>query len=159
MDCYLVDVHLIKVPTYLDRFAHTTLSWREKETQQLDLHLRWKRPEKSRVVTSQFDYPHVIIHISQFSRAVKKKKKERTFRVEFNFVGFVLPWPRKSLQPRNSWGWSAVWSCDIVRYRASVRHRRDSRGCASRTRVADRRSMSHDFTWLHGGSISWISRL
>ena len=30
---------------------------------------------------------------------------------------FVLPWPKRSLQPRYSWDWSAVRSCDIVRHR------------------------------------------
>ena len=40
---------------------------------------------------------------------------------------YYYPGKKKSLQPRNSWGWSTVWSCDIVRYRASVRHQRDSR--------------------------------
>ena len=35
--------------------------------------------------------------------------------------------PKKSLQPRNSWGWSTIRSCDIVWYRASVRHRRNPR--------------------------------
>ena len=39
----------------------------------------------------------------------------------------LLPWPKKSLQLRNSWAWSTVQSCDIVRYPASVRQRRDSR--------------------------------
>ena len=42
-----------------------------------------------------------------------------------------------------------VRSCEIVRYRASVRHWRDPRLCASRARVADRsrcRMISHDRT-------------
>ena len=67
---------------------------------------------------------------------------------------FLLPWPKKSLQPRNSWGWSTVRSCDIVRYRASVSAR-----TASRARVADQSRCRCDITWSHWGSISWISRL
>ena len=71
----------------------------------------------------------------------------------------ILPWPKKSLQPRNSWGWSAVWSCDIVRYRASVWHRRGSRYLRVASSRCRSKSMLHDITWSHCRSISWISRL
>ena len=78
----------------------------------------------------------------------------------------VPPWPKKSLQPRNSWGWGAVRSCDIVRYRALVRHRRDQRQrqlrvtlSSSCTATCRSKSMSHDITWSHCRSISRISWL
>ena len=73
--------------------------------------------------------------------------------------GVLLPWPKKSLQPRNSWGWSAVWSCDIVRHRASVRHRRDPRYLRVASSRCRSKSMSHDITWSHCGSTLWISQL
>ena len=66
------------------------------------------------------------------------------------------PGQRKLLQPRKSWGWSTARSCDIVRYRAEVRHRRNPwylHVASSRCRL---KSMSHDITWSHCGSISWI---
>ena len=66
----------------------------------------------------------------------------------------LLPWPKKSIQPRNSWGWSTVWSCDIVRYRASVQHRRDSRHLRVASSRCRSKSMSRDITWSHCGSIS-----
>ena len=46
-------------------------------------------------------------------------------------------------------GWSTVQSCDIVRYRAATRHRRDAGHCSSRAHVADCsrcRMISHDRT-------------
>ena len=45
----------------------------------------------------------------------------------------IPPWSKsKSLQPRNSWGWSAVWVCDIVRHWALVWYLRDRVVCARR---------------------------
>ena len=61
----------------------------------------------------------------------------------------LLPWPKKSLEPRNSWGWSTVqsWmSCNIeLRFDIVVTHTI----CASRARDADGsrcRMISHDHT-------------
>ena len=71
----------------------------------------------------------------------------------------LLPWPKKSLQPRYSWDWSAVRSCDISRHRLrSATRARD----AQLPRVASlskRSSISHDITWSDRRSTSWISRL
>ena len=71
----------------------------------------------------------------------------------------VLPWPKKSLQPRYSWDWSAVRSWDIMRHRLqSATWARD----AQIPRVAsmsNRSSISHDITWSNCRSTSWISRL
>ena len=71
----------------------------------------------------------------------------------------LLPWPKKPLQPRNSWSWSSVWSCDIVPYRASVWHWCDLRYlCVASSRCSST-SMLHDITWSHCGSwISWLWR-
>ena len=60
------------------------------------------------------------------------------------------PGQKKSLKPRNSWGWSSVQSCDIMRYRASLRHQHDSQclrvasSCCMRShyRIADQ---SHEY--------------
>ena len=72
---------------------------------------------------------------------------------------FYYPGQKKSFQPRPSWGWSAVRSCHIVR----LERRFDidvTRGiCAPRGTRCKSKSMLHDFSWLHCGSISWISQL
>ena len=69
------------------------------------------------------------------------------------------PGQKKSLQPRYSWDWSAVKSCDIMRHRLrSATRVRD----AQTPRVAsmsNRSLISHDITWPNCRSTSWISRL
>ena len=48
----------------------------------------------------------------------------------------VLPWPKKSLQPRYSWDWSAVRSCDIMQHRLrSATRARDAQCCGRVGRV------------------------
>ena len=88
-----------------------------------------------------------MVWISLTWAKIKKERKK------------LLPRPKISLQPRNSWGWSTVLSCDIVRYRASVRHRCDPRQLRVARSRCRSKSMSHDITWSHCRSISWISRL
>ena len=74
-------------------------------------------------------------------------------------VRIYYPGAKKSLQPRNSWGWSTVRSCDIVQYRALVQHRRDPWPLRVVISCCRSKSMLHDITWSHCGSISWISQL
>ena len=72
----------------------------------------------------------------------------------------VLPWPKKSLQPRYSWDWSAVRSCDNeLRFDNDNWHRHDQRCLRVESSRCRSKLMSHDITWSHCGSISWISRL
>ena len=47
----------------------------------------------------------------------------------------------------------------IMQYRAKDRHRCDSRHLCVASAQCRSNSMSHDFAWLHCGSIIWISRL
>ena len=59
----------------------------------------------------------------------------------------ILPWPKKSLQPRYSWDWSALQSCDIMRERLqSATRARDaqSRGSRRCRTQAWYRTISHD---------------
>ena len=73
---------------------------------------------------------------------------------------FLLPWPKNRYrQRRNSWGWSTVRSCVIERYRASVWHWRETRPLRVASSRCRSKWISHDITWSHCGSISWISRL
>ena len=54
----------------------------------------------------------------------------------------VLPWPKKSLQPRYSWGWSAVRSCDIeLRFDIDATHSTARRELALQIEV--------DVAWYH----------
>ena len=66
---------------------------------------------------------------------------------------------KKLLQPKISWGWSWLRSCDIVWYWAAVRHRCDSRYLRVASWHCRSKSMSNDISWLHCRSISRISRL
>ena len=54
---------------------------------------------------------------------------------------------QKSLQPRHSWDWSAVWSCDISQNRPwSATRARDTQ-LPRVVSMSNRSSISHDFTW------------
>ena len=73
------------------------------------------------------------------------KKNKKTPEL-ISLYSVLLPWPKKSLQPRYSWDWSAVRSCDIeVRFDIDA-----TRGTARRElALADRsrcRMISHDRT-------------
>ena len=58
-----------------------------------------------------------------------------------NFA-LLLPWPKKSLQPRYSWGWSAVRSCDIeLRFDIDATHSTARRELALQIEV--------DVAWYH----------
>ena len=61
----------------------------------------------------------------------------------------ILPWPTKSLQPRYSWDWSAVRSCDIMQHRLQSATRAcdtQSRGSRRRRTEARYRTISYDRT-------------
>ena len=76
------------------------------------------------------------------------------------FIAYILlPWPKKSLQPRYSWDWSAVRSSDIMQHRLqSATWTRGAQG--PRVALMSSRSLiSHDITWSNCRSDSWISRL
>ena len=59
----------------------------------------------------------------------------------------VLPWPKKSLQPRYSWDWFAVRSCDIRRHRLRSATRLTMRRYRRIATMSNRSSISHDITW------------
>ena len=75
------------------------------------------------------------------------------------FTSFILPWPKKSLQPRYSWDWSAVRSCDISRHRLRSATRARDAQLPRVASLSNRSSISHDITWSDRRSTSWISRL
>ena len=119
---------------FLHIFPHTRTTWKVK----------WKNP---------YIFPMCWISANAlFLTSILHMRKIPHFSSHWNSIAYTqdrhmlyYPGQKKSLQPKNSWGWSTV-RLDIVRYRASVRHRRDSRYL----RVASLRcwstSMLHDIT-------------
>ena len=101
----------------------------------------------------------VPAEVLPFDMAHYKTDLTGTLVLSFFFHIIFTTWPKKSFQPRYSWDWSTVRSCDIMRDRlqSATRARdaqsRGSRRCWTEARY---RTISHDQTV---GSTSWISRL
>ena len=53
-------------------------------------------------------FNNLLLHIRSINTLPEFKRKAQQH---------ILPWPKKSLQPRYSWDWSAVRSCDVMRHR------------------------------------------
>ena len=68
----------------------------------------------------------------------------------------ILPWPKKSLQPRYSWDWSAVRSCDISRHRLRSAMRARDAQLPRVASLSNRSSISHDITWSDRRSTSCL---
>ena len=130
------------------------------------LWLKLRRTASIKDIHTEHGNEHELHH---WRRALARNAWKKTFQNfsvccakangHWPFSPNLLPWPKKSLQPRNSWGWFdslIMWNRAISSLGSTSTRPAALRVASSRCRL---KSLSHDITWLQCGSISWISRL
>ena len=87
---------------------------------------------------------HTVLKRRNFRRWKFSYFSFQNLRIEFIFV---LPWPKKSLQPRNSWGWSdslIMWNRAISSLGSTSTRPAALRVASSHTDWSRSRMISHD---------------
>ena len=96
-------------------------------------------PKKLKQARKLTQAKHRRVHARQITRLGHVRVAVSIF---LAMVVVILPWPKKSLQPRYSWGWSAVRSCDIeLRFDIDATHSTARRELALQIEV--------DVAWYH----------